>query len=208
MANSPAGIEPEMLLLKKLLEAVGAAPKSKPELENLLQDLGIGLVVRRNVESRESTKPQHTPIVREDMVPVGELSEAAAFDPVQEGLKTLARMRDAEGGSMTGAELLRHYHLTPATLHRRRKEHRIVFWQDARHGFHYPVWQFTATGSLIPGIQEVLRIFKSGNSTRVMRYFLGRRGQLEDKTPLECLRSGDKSKIIEHASRHYAEDTW
>lgn len=206
-SNSSQGVE----LAAQLLKAVGAAPQSKPKLKKLLQDLGIGLVVRARAtlpKSSEASILQHTIPEEAETVTAGGVSEPTAFNPIQEGLKALDRIREAEGGSMTGAELLRHHHLTSATLHRRRKEHRIVFWQDARHDFHYPVWQFTATGSLVPGIQDVLRIFKSEDATRVMRYFLGRRGQLGNKTPLECLKAGCKSNVIEHACRHYAENTW
>lgn len=120
----------------------------------------------------------------------------------------IARMRDAEGGSRTGAELFKLYSLTPSTLHRRRKEHRIVFWRDAKHDFHYPVWQFTASGSLLPGVQEVLQIFRSADESRVLAYFLTERNQLDNQSPLTCLRNGEVDKVTAHAGHHHAENTW
>jgi hypothetical protein len=98
--------------------------------------------------------------------------------------------------------------LSSATLHRRRKEYRIIYWRDARHNFHYPQWQFTPTGALLPGIQEVLELFMSQDEWRVMRYFLGPRAQLSGLRPLDLLRQGKMEEVLAHAKIHVAEDIW
>jgi hypothetical protein len=134
--------------------------------------------------------------------------KAGRFDPFEAGRKAVVQMQAAEGGAWTGAELESHYNLTPATLHKRRVEHRIVFWNDAKNQFHYPKWQFNEAGALWPGVQEVLQTFKSSDEWRVMRYFLAPRHQLDDRTPLDLLRAGQATKVIAHAKAHGEENSW
>jgi hypothetical protein len=136
-------------------------------------------------------------------------ADARAFDPDAAGERLVAEMQAAEGGAWTGSELEGgHFQLTPATLHRRRKEHRIIYWRDARHNFHYPKWQFTPGGALLPGIQEVLAVFQSRDEWRIMSYFLGKRPQLGDLRPLDLLRQGEVETVLAHATIHAEENTW
>lgn len=130
------------------------------------------------------------------------------FDPRQAGRQAVAQMQDAEGGAWTGSELNEHFGLISATLHKRRKEFRIVWWRDAKSKFHYPKWQFRDNGTLLPGVAEVLQTFGSQDEWRVMRYFLGRRHQFEDQTPLDLLRAGEVEKVVAHAKLHGEENTW
>ncbi|MBI2924304.1 MAG: hypothetical protein HYY24_01215 [Verrucomicrobia bacterium] len=132
----------------------------------------------------------------------------AGFDPEAAGRQLVEQMQAAEGGAWTGAELQARFGLTPAVLHRRRKEHRVVHWRDARHEFHYPQWQFTPAGALLPGVQEVLQTLHSDDEWRVMSYFLGQRRQLSDRRPLDLLREGEKEKVLEHARVQAQENTW
>lgn len=132
----------------------------------------------------------------------------ASFDAEAAGRRLVAQLQTAEGGAWTGGELQSQFGLTPAVLHRRRKEHRIVYWRDARHEFRYPRWQFTPTGALLPGIQEVLQTFRSHDEWRIMSYFLGQRSQLNTHRPLDLLRSGDTGKVLDHARQHAPENTW
>ena len=140
--------------------------------------------------------------------PSGSKPSRDAFDPYAAGERLVEQLQQAEGGAWTGQELQSQFSLTPATLHRRRKEYRIIYWRDAQHGFHYPKWQFTPAGALRPGVQEVLAIFRSEDEWRVMRYFLGERAQLDGCRPLDLLRSDEKEKVLIHAQNHAEENTW
>ena len=124
------------------------------------------------------------------------------------GLEVVAKMKSAEGGAWTGKDLQERWNLSSATLHKRRSQHRIVFWRDALHDYHYPKWQFTEAGAIFPGIQDILQIFNSQDEWRVMRYFLGRRDQLGEKRPLDLLRDGKIDMVVDHARRHAEENTW
>ena len=141
-------------------------------------------------------------------LPKASVSRAESFDAQAAGRQAVEKLQAAEGGAWTGQELNALFKLTSATLHKRRTEHRIIYWRDARHNFHYPKWQFNAAGALLPGIQEVLEQFKSQDEWRVMSYFLGKRAQLSDERPLDLLRQGDVARVLEHAENHAQENTW
>ena len=61
---------------------------------------------------------------------------------------------------------------------------------------------------MLPGIQDVLQMFRSADEWRVMRYFLTPRDQLGGRTPLALLRSGEVAKVLAHAAAHEQENTW
>lgn len=135
-------------------------------------------------------------------------SVSRPFDPNEMGRQMVEKLKAAEGGAWTGSELFEQFELTPANLHKRRKEHRIVFWRDAQHQFHYPKWQFTLAGALTAGIDKVLRIFNSSDEWRIMRYFLVPRHQLDGRSPLDSLRSGEVERVFAHAKAHAQENSW
>jgi hypothetical protein len=132
----------------------------------------------------------------------------STFAPREAGRQAVAQMQEAEGGAWTGRELEERFELTPATLHKRRKDLRIVWWRNARNKFHYPKWQFRDNGTLVPGVAEVLQVFGSQDEWRVIRYFLSHRHQLGDQTPLALLLKGEVDKVLVHAKLHGEENTW
>jgi len=132
----------------------------------------------------------------------------AAFDPYAAGLEAIAKLREAEGGAWSGQELASKFNLTSATLHKRRKECRIVFWRNPQHQFYYPKWQFSAAGAVLPGVQEVLQTLRSSDEWRIMRYFLVPRRQLSGRAPLDLLRAGEVEGVLAHAKAHAEENSW
>jgi hypothetical protein len=131
-----------------------------------------------------------------------------AFNPLVAGHKLREQLATAEGGAWSGLDLQKQFKLSPAVLHRRRKEHRIVYWRDAQHDFHYPKWQFTPAGALLPGLQEILELFGSDDEWRVIRYFLTPKRSLNNQRPMDLLQQGKSGQVIAHATTHAAENTW
>jgi hypothetical protein len=129
-------------------------------------------------------------------------------DSTRAGRHLVETAKTAEGGAWTAPDLTDEFGLSASTLHRRRKEHRIVSWRDAQHQFHYPKWQFTETGALLPGVKEILGLFRSPDEWRVMRYFLTPWHELGERTPLTLLRAGDRDTVISHARAHAQENSW
>lgn len=124
------------------------------------------------------------------------------------GAAIVASMQQAEGGAYSSAQLGERFNLSAAVLHRRRGEHRIIYWRDPRNSYFYPCWQFNEAGALLPGIQEILQTFNSQDEWRIMRYFLGARQQLGGHRPLDLIRAGKIDAVLAHAQTHAAENTW
>lgn len=171
------------------------------ETAELTPDLGVR-ELRLRAERIINTAKRLQTQIEEQLASLGVLS------PNAKGERLVAELKAAEGGAYSGAELGQKFKLTPAVLHRRRREHRVVYWRDAQHEYFYPRWQFNEAGALLPGIQEVLQTFKSQDEWRVMRYFLGPRKQLRDRRPLDLLRAAEVEAVVIHARAHAAKNTW
>lgn len=125
------------------------------------------------------------------------------FAPESAGVEVLESLKKAEGGSWKGSALPRN----PEELSRMRSEFQIVSWSDGK-GYQYPKWQFKrSSGGFLPGIQEILQIFKSSDEWRVMRYFLSPRDVLEGRI-LDLLRAGKVDEVLAHARLNLAQNTW
>ena len=148
------------------------------------------------------------PTITESGIKAAAQAKPVEFDPHKAGRILVEKMQGAEGGAWTGAELGLLFALTPANLHKRRAEHRIVWWRDAKNRFHYPKWQFNAAGAVLAGVQEVLQTFRSSDEWRVMRYFLAPRHQLDDRAPLDLLRGGKLDRVVAHAKANGEENSW
>jgi len=129
-------------------------------------------------------------------------------DRLKAGAAIVASMQQAEGGAYSSAQLGELLNLSAAVLHRRRNEHRIVYWRDPKNAYFYPRWQFNEAGALLTGIQEILQTFNSQDEWRIMRYFLGSRHQLGGRRPLDLIRAGEIEAVLAHAQTHAAENTW
>jgi hypothetical protein len=134
-------------------------------------------------------------------VPVG-------FDPYLAGREAVRQLQTMEGGAWRTSELHSLFSISSAVLHRRRTEFRIIFWRDAKGDFFYPKWQFTPTGAVLMGIEEILQIFRSTDEWGVVSYFLSPRKSLRNKRPLDLLREGRAAEAIEKARLHAEEGTW
>jgi hypothetical protein len=187
-----------------VLNCVQESDNSLQELERETRSLEAAKLSR---EARAKVARMRTCVI-ELRRAVKHLQGLASFSPREAGQGVVANLQAEEGGTLSGAEMKKVFNLTPAVLYRRRRERRIVYWRDARHNFFYPRWQFTPTGALISGIQEILQIFNSDDEWRIMRYFLGPRKQLSNRRPLDLLRAGEADKVKAHARDHVAENTW
>jgi hypothetical protein len=191
-------------MINTVLESVDESESRLQEVERAASRLKAEKLPK---EARAEVVRIHRGVLKV-LVALKRLQSLAPFSPEEAGERLVGELQAAEGGAFSGQELRKAFKLTPQVLHRRRKERRIIYWRDARHDFFYPRWQFTATGALLPGVQDVLQIFNSGDEWRVMSYFLGPRKQLNNRRPLDLLRAGEIAKVIAHARDHAAENTW
>jgi hypothetical protein len=93
------------------------------------------------------------------------------FDPSRVDRNMAEWLKSANGGSLSTRELSDQYRLAPSTVQAWRSGFRIISWRNALGFFYYPRWQFDKTGALLPGTEDVLKLFKSHDGRRGMRYF-------------------------------------
>jgi len=122
------------------------------------------------------------------------------------GKRLRKKMSVAEGGAISSAETSRLLGIQETAVLWRWRNHRLIGWTKRTETF-FPVWQFRGR-KLLPGVEEVLKIFRSDDHWRVMAYFLCQRFSLEEKRPLDLLRSGKAAEIIAHAKCYAREDLW
>jgi hypothetical protein len=111
-----------------------------------------------------------------------------------------------EGGSISSTEAASLLRVARTTVLGRWRAHRIVGWKQAK-AVWFPLWQFDGA-KLLPGIEEILKIFHSDDQWRVMMYFLGNRLSLDGRRPLDLLREGKVSQVVAHAKAYAADDNW
>lgn len=65
----------------------------------------------------------------------------------------------------------------------------------------YPVWQFTASGEMVPHFVETLQLLNTESQHEKVLFFLTADDQLEGETPIECLRKGRHVQTIQRLAR-------
>lgn len=116
------------------------------------------------------------------------------------------KMSLAEGGWISAAKAARLLGISVPKVLNRWRCHRLIGWPNGK-AVRFPAWQFT-DGKLLPGIVEVLQIFRSNDWWRIMLYFLGRRRSLANERPLDLLRRGESAKVIKHATDYAQDNEW
>jgi hypothetical protein len=122
------------------------------------------------------------------------------------GKRLRRKMAEAEGGAMTCRETARLLGITESAVLKNWKGHGLIGWVRGKNVF-FPRWQFIG-GRLLPGIEEILQTFASDDHWRLMAYFLCTRHSLNNRRPLDLIRSGELSAIIDHAKAYAREDLW
>ncbi|MGP1609302.1 MAG: hypothetical protein ACTS5G_01250, partial [Burkholderiales bacterium] len=105
-----------------------------------------------------------------------------------------AELKLAEGGAWSAPEMLK-MGFSRAQLARCRRQFRIVYWQDRLGGYHYPKWQFDPAMVVLPAVAEILGVFRTHDTMRVLSWFVqavapGR------KSLLELIRAGRNERAV------------
>jgi hypothetical protein len=124
------------------------------------------------------------------------------------GLQLIEKLKRAEGGALTTAEVHDKYRITSATLRQRLASREIIFWRDRRGAFYYPIWQFDESGAVLRGISDLLHMFASDDQWRIVRYFLSKRSSLKRRRPLDLLRAGELGLLFKMTRGYIMDNNW
>jgi hypothetical protein len=109
-------------------------------------------------------------------------------------------LMEADGGSLSAEEAARELGISQAAILKMYHRGQIIAWNDGRpNAARFPVWQFKDR-KLLDGLEETLKILGAGcrlDDFGRMLFFLSKRGFLGGKRPLDCLRVGEVSKVLQ-----------
>src|ERR1051325_6147205 len=82
-----------------------------------------------------------------------------------------AELKIAEGGAWSVPEMIERG-FTPQAREHGRREFQLAYWRDRFGGYHYPKWQFGGSMKVLPEVAEILAIFRTHDTMRVLAWFV------------------------------------
>jgi len=114
----------------------------------------------------------------------------AAIDAARaRGIEARQQLINAEGGSWSAELVAKHLGLTRQAVDKRRKANKLIGLDLGRHGYLYPSWQFTKSGTL-SGLEEVLGALRRHDPWAQVIFMLSPNDRLDGTPPLRALREG------------------
>lgn len=112
-------------------------------------------------------------------------------------------LKKDEGGHISSREASRRLKVSQEETLKRYREGLLVGWRNGNQ-VRFPVWQFAKRG-LLPGMQRVLEALRKScrnDDWARMLFFLGSRGSLEGRRPLDLVREGKIKQALNYAYEH------
>jgi hypothetical protein len=122
------------------------------------------------------------------------------------GMTARRKLMEAEGGSLSAEDAAQELGISKAAILKRYHKGQIIAWREERqNAARFPVWQFQ-DHKVLDGMENVLRILNQGcrlDDFGRMLFFLSNMGFLGRKRPVDCLRAGEVSQVLQ-AAQGYA----
>jgi hypothetical protein len=87
-----------------------------------------------------------------------------------------------------------HLGLTRQAVERRRRANKLIGLADGRHGYRYPMWQFSRGGT-IRGLEDVLAVLSPHDPWSRVIFMLSPSDRLDGAIPLDALREGQIEEV-------------
>jgi biotin operon repressor len=131
-----------------------------------------------------------------------------ADDPLRaarlRGVQARQEILQAEGGTLTAAEVASLLGISRQAVDKRRRANRLIGLQTAKRGYLYPAWQFSGAGQTLAGLDDALDALAEFSPLMQVGYLLSPNLRLEGRRPLDALRAEDVG-IVVAAARAYGE---
>lgn len=136
------------------------------------------------------------------------LKELQSVEPLAQafvrGIDAKRRLLEEHGGTLTANEVAKTLGISRQAVEKRRQARKLLGLDTGRHGYRYPVWQFTGSGTL-PGLEEVLNVLAPHDEWMQTAFFVSENQRLSNRTPLEMLKTHDDLNSVLNAAEAYAE---
>jgi hypothetical protein len=133
------------------------------------------------------------------------LDELRAVEPLApafiRGIQAQRRLLDEHGGTLSAAQIGEILGITPQAVDKRRRSRTLLALNMGRHGYRYPVWQFTKSGAL-PGMKDVLQALQPHDEWMQIAFFVSKNPRLGNETPIDMLKAGELKKVVDAASAY------
>jgi hypothetical protein len=135
------------------------------------------------------------------------LDDLRSFEPLApafiRGIETQRRLVEEHGGTRSAEQIAQMLGISRQAVDKRRRSHALIALNMGRHGYRYPVWQFTKSGSL-PGLEDVLQALEGHDEWMQIAFFLGNNPRLGGETPVDMLKAGELKRVV-YAAQAYGE---
>jgi transcriptional regulator with XRE-family HTH domain len=130
------------------------------------------------------------------------LTEFRLKQAYERGDSVRRKLVNAEGGSLSATEAARELGISRAAVLRRSTRGTLISWRaEPKSPLRFPAWQFREH-KVLDGIEETLKVLDDDdliNDWGRMVFFLSNIGFLGGSRPLDCLRRGELSKVLQAA---------
>jgi hypothetical protein len=135
------------------------------------------------------------------------LAELAPADPLAvarlRGMKVKQELLHGDGSPLKSEEVAQLLGISRQAVDKRRSKGQLLAVSLGKRGYFYPLWQFQA-GEVLPGIDLVLATLAKFDAWTQLMFMKTGDIRLNDRTPLDCLISGDVDEVVA-AARCYGE---
>lgn len=111
------------------------------------------------------------------------------------GLRLRQAWLRAEGGALTAAEVADVLGISRQAVDKRRRTGTLLAVDTGRHGYSYPAWQLTDSGTL-HGLEQALARLHDFDPWMQVAFFLTPNTRLAGVTPLQALRAGQVNAVL------------
>jgi hypothetical protein len=194
------------------LEQVRLTVEKEAPLMQTLMRRAIGAVLRF-AELSEDSVVNATAAPTDLVVLLRALSSGELLDDLRSveplapafirGIEAQRRLLEGHGGTLSAPQVAQVLGITPQAVDKRRHSHTLMALSMGRHGYRYPVWQFTKSGAL-PGLRDVLQALEPHDEWMQVAFFVSKNPRLGDQTPIDMLMAGNLEQVV-NAARAYGE---
>jgi hypothetical protein len=131
-----------------------------------------------------------------------DLSRAEPLAPAFiRGIEARQRLIKEHGGTLAAQQVAQTIGISRQAVEKRRQAGKLVALATGRHGYRYPVWQFSDSG-MLPGLEEVLGVLAAHDEWMQTVFFVSKNPRLGDHTPLELLEAGELTQVLDAAQMY------
>lgn len=149
-----------------------------------------------------SSAPDNWHVVLRTMGNPEMLRQMQAADPLASaflrGIEARIKLIRENGGVFSTEQVARYLDITQQAVTKRRHSRQLLGLTFRKRGCMYPAWQFVESGT-VPGLHEVLTALAEHDEWMQNAFFITPNTRLAGRRPLEYLREGRATEVLEAA---------